>query len=126
MKTMLLLVGLPLLLVGVYTSFTSAVRDEIYYLCGNFTSGDCHSSVLRQLETANFSDYKSKKAEQGKRVIHSSAFHLNLARSEMVFADGNAVNRAICTYLSGAPVGSKENGLVRCALTNSTLAGSLL
>jgi len=95
LKTTLVSVGLLLLLVGTYTYFALSARNEIYYLCGNFTSGVSHSSVVRQLETANLSDYKSETSEQGKRVIQSSALHLNLVRCEITFAEDNTVSRAI-------------------------------
>ena len=95
MKTLLVLVGLLLLLVGIYIFFALAARNEIYYLCGNFTSGVSHSSVLRQLETANLSDYTSETSKQGERVIHSSALHLNLVRCEITFAEDSTVSRAI-------------------------------
>jgi hypothetical protein len=51
-------VGLFLLLLGIYAFFALSARNEIYYLCGNFKSGVSYSSVVRQLDTANLSDYK--------------------------------------------------------------------
>ena len=89
------LVGLILLLLGIYTFFALSARNEIYYLCGNFKSGVFYSSVVRQLDTANLSDYKVEKSEQGKRVTHSSALHLNLVRCEITFAEDEKVNHAI-------------------------------
>ena len=35
--------------------FWRIAKDEIFYLCGNFSSGVTKSSVVRQLETANLS-----------------------------------------------------------------------
>ena len=95
MKTLLLLVGSLLVLVGVYTFYALMARNEIYYLCGNFTSGVSHSSVVRQLETANLSDYKVEETEQGKRVTYSSVLHLNLVRCEITFAEDEKVSQAI-------------------------------
>ena len=95
MKTTLVSVGLLLLLVGTYTFFTLAARNEIYYLCGNFKTGVSYSSVVKQLETANLSYYKLEKSEQGIRVIHSSALHLNLVRCEITFAEDEKVSHAI-------------------------------
>ena len=94
-KTVLLLIGLLLLLVGVYTFFALSARNEIYYLCGNFKSGVSYSSVVRQLNTANLSDYKIEKSEQGKGVTYSSALHLNLVRCEITFAEDEKVSHAI-------------------------------
>lgn len=95
MKTTLVSVGLLLLLVGTYTFFALAARNEIYYLCGNFKTGVSYSSVVKQLETANLSYYKLEKSEQGIRVIHSSALHLNLVRCEITFAEDEKVSHAI-------------------------------
>ena len=90
-----LLVGILLLLLGIYAFFALSARNEIYYLCGNFKSGVSYSSVARQLDTANLSDYKIEKSEQGKRVTHSSALHLNLVRCEITFAEDEKVSHAI-------------------------------
>jgi len=90
-----LLVGLLLLLLGIYSFFALSARNEIYYLCGNFKSGVSYSSVVRQLDTANLSDYKIEKSEQGKRVTHSSSLHLNLVRCEITFAENEKVSHAI-------------------------------
>ena len=95
MKTTLVSVGLLLPLVGTYTFFALAARNEIYYLCGNFKTGVSYSSVVKQLETANLSYYKLEKSEQGMRVIHSSALHLNLVRCEITFAEDEKVSHAI-------------------------------
>ena len=90
-----LLVGPLLLVLGIYAFFALSARNEIYYLCGNFKSGVSYSSVVRQLDTANLSDYKIEKSEQGKRVTHSSALHLNLVRCEITFAEDEKANHAI-------------------------------
>jgi len=96
-KTVLLLVVLLLLLVGTYTYtyFALSARNEIYYLCRNFKSGVSYSSVVRQLDTANLSDYKVEKSEQGKRITYSSTLHLNLVRCEITFAEDEKVSHAI-------------------------------
>ena len=89
-----LLVGLLLLVLGIYAFFALSARNEIYYLCGNFKSGVSYSSVVRQLDTANLSDYEIEKSKQGKRVTHSSALHLNLVRCEITFAEDKKVSHA--------------------------------
>ena len=96
-KTVLLLVVLLLLLllVGTYTFFALSARNEIYYLCGNFKSGVSYSSVVRQLDTANLSDYKVEKSEQGRRITYSSTLHLNLVRCEITFGEDEKVSHAI-------------------------------
>ena len=90
-----LLVGLNLFLLAIYVFFALSARNEIYYLCGNFKSGVSYSSVVRQLDTTNLSNYKIEKSEQGKRVTHSSALHLNLVRCEITFDEDEKVSRAI-------------------------------
>ena len=90
-----LFVGLLLFLLGIYVFFALSARNEIYYLCGNFKSGVSYSSVVRQLDTANLSDYKIEKSEQGKQVTHSSAIHLNLVRCAITFAEDEKVSHAI-------------------------------
>ena len=90
-----LLVGLLLFLLAIYVFFALSARNEIYYLCGNFKSGVSYSSVARQLDTANLSDYKIEKSEQGKRVTHSSALHLNLVHCEITFDEDKKVSHAI-------------------------------
>ena len=90
-----LLVGLLLLLLGIYAFFALSARNEIFYLCGNFKSGVSYSSVVRQLDTANLSDYKIEETEQGKRVTYSSVLHLNLVRCEITFAKDENVSQAI-------------------------------
>ena len=90
-----LVICLLLLLLGIYAFFALSARNEIYYLCGDFKSEVSYSSVLRQLDTANLSDYKVEKFEQGKRVTYSSALHLNLVRCEITFAEDEKVSHAI-------------------------------
>ena len=90
-----LVVGLLLLMLGIYVFFALSARNEIYYLCGNFKPGVSYSSVVRQLATANLSDYKVEKSEQGKRVTYSSVLHLNLVRCEITFAEDEKVSHAV-------------------------------
>ena len=90
-----LVVGLLLLMLWIYALFALSARNEIYYLCGNFKSGVSYSSVVRQLDTANLSDYKIEETEQGKRITYSSMLHLNLVRCEITFAEDEKVSHAI-------------------------------
>ena len=45
----------------VFGFFASEARKEVYYLCGNFNKGTAYSSVIRQLNTVNLSEYKVEK-----------------------------------------------------------------
>ena len=88
------IIAIGLLSIGVYLFFALAARDEIYYLCGNFKEGVSYTSVLRQLDTVTLSTYEVERFEQDKRVIHSSAFHFNLLRCEIAFAQDEKVSWA--------------------------------
>jgi hypothetical protein len=55
--------------------FWSTAKDEIFYLCGNFSSGVEKSSVIRQLETANLSTYKQSMTKEGSRIVFSSTLN---------------------------------------------------
>ena len=47
-------------------------KDEVYYLCGNFSAGEMKSNVIRQLETANLSSYTHKIDVNGSSIVFSS------------------------------------------------------
>lgn len=94
-RTVLVLIGLFLLLVGGYTFLALSARNEVYYLCGNFKSGVSYSSVIRQLDTANLSHYTVEKSEAGKRVAFSSVLHLDSVRCEITFSNDDRVTVAI-------------------------------
>lgn len=69
----------------VFAFFANEARKEVYYLCGNFSKGTAYSSVIRQLDTVNLSEYKVEKMQQGKRVIHSSVLHFYLLNCDIEF-----------------------------------------
>ena len=52
--------------------YWSAARNEIFYLCGNFSAGVNETSVIRQLETANLSHYKQTITDQGSVIVFRS------------------------------------------------------
>lgn len=55
--------------------FWNSAREEIYFLCGNFSEGVEKASVVRQLDTANLSSYKQVATEHGSRIVFSSKFN---------------------------------------------------
>ncbi|PCH59067.1 MAG: hypothetical protein COC19_07685 [SAR86 cluster bacterium] len=57
--------------------FWNIARDEIYYLCSNFSEGVEQSSVIMQLDTANLSRYQQSVTENGSRIIFSSIVNFN-------------------------------------------------
>lgn len=69
----------------VFGFYANEARKEVYYLCGNFSKGTVYSSVTRQLDTINLSQYKVENLQQGKRVIHSSALHFHLLSCDIEF-----------------------------------------
>jgi hypothetical protein len=64
------LVVLVLIITGVF--FWKIAKDEIFYICRNFSVGAKKSSVIRQLETANLSSYKNTTNENGAIIVFSS------------------------------------------------------
>lgn len=58
--------------ISVFTILWKAGKDEIYYLCGNFTTGETKSNVIRQLETANLSGYTHEADENGSTIVFDS------------------------------------------------------
>ena len=69
----------------VFCFFANEARKEVYYLCGNVSKGTAYSSVIRQLNTVNLSEYKVQNLQQGKRVSHSSALHFHLLSCDIEF-----------------------------------------
>ncbi|PKM20015.1 MAG: hypothetical protein CVV11_00425 [Gammaproteobacteria bacterium HGW-Gammaproteobacteria-15] len=69
----------------VFGFYANEARKEVYYLCGNVSKGTAYSSVVRQLNTVNLSEYKVENLQQGKRVVHSSALHFHLLSCDIEF-----------------------------------------
>lgn len=65
--------------------YANEARKEIYYLCANFSTGTAYSSVTRQLDTINLSEYKVEALPQGKRIRHSSKLNLHLISCDISF-----------------------------------------
>ena len=55
--------------------FFKIARDEVFYLCGNFSAGVMKSSVVRQLDTANLSSYTHSVHESGSTIVFSSRLY---------------------------------------------------
>jgi hypothetical protein len=56
----------------VYGFFWKAARDEVYFLCGNFSAGVKYSDVTRQLDTAYLSNYVKVIDDNGLKILFSS------------------------------------------------------
>ena len=55
--------------------FWKAAKDEIFYLCSNFSTGVLESSVIKQLNTANLSNYTHTNNENGSIIVFRSRLY---------------------------------------------------
>jgi hypothetical protein len=62
----------------VYIVLWNIARDEIYYLCGNFSEGVELASVISQLETANLSSYVKTEDKFGLKISFSSKLNFSI------------------------------------------------
>ncbi len=60
------------LLIIAATFLWHSARDEIFYLCGNFSAGVSKSDVIRQLNKSNLSSYSTTLHEAGSTIVFSS------------------------------------------------------
>lgn len=74
----------------------SMAKDEIFYLCGNFSSGVEKSSVIKQLATANLSTYEHVTIKNGSKIIFSSRLNFVSYRCIINF-NNNTVTSAVYT-----------------------------
>ena len=79
-KNKKILISLLVVLVFIITGaiFWKIAKDEIFYLCGNFSVGVNKSSVIRQLETANLSIYKILSMKTGQLLCLVASSILSL------------------------------------------------
>ncbi len=80
-KSIWLKVGLSSLAIGLLSFYLFLVREarnEIYFLCSNFFVGNSKRDVLRQLDTAELSDYRISETEAGAEIVLSSTLHFRL------------------------------------------------
>jgi hypothetical protein len=62
-------------------------KKEAQYLCANFQTGDLKTSVVNQLDTANFAYYELVSIPQGQRIVFQS--FIGLAPKCIIEIDGN-------------------------------------
>ena len=62
----------------VYIVLWNIARDEIYYLCGNFSEGVELASVISQLETAELSSYVKTEDKFGLKISFSSKLNFSI------------------------------------------------
>jgi len=77
MKTPMWLLGTILLsMIAIGAFYWKSAKDEIFYLCGNFSAGVNKSSVTRQLDTANLSKYTETDYDGGSMIVFSSRLYV--------------------------------------------------
>jgi hypothetical protein len=91
------IVTLSLIFIGVAWFYLQQARNEIYYLCGNFTYGVKKADVIRQLDTANLSEYKVENTSEGQRIVFSSALHSHRYKCVIDIDANNRVVKAAFT-----------------------------
>ncbi|MGS2721502.1 hypothetical protein [Paraglaciecola aestuariivivens] len=80
-----------------YAFIWESARKEVFYLCGNFSSGVKQASVIKQLDTANLAEYSQQSTETGSIITFSSKFNVNLFQCVIELDTNNQVVQA--TYL---------------------------
>ena len=88
------LIALLMTVITVYAVFWHLAKDEVYYFCGNFKAGVNQASVIRQLETANLSNYLKYKEEFGLKIVFSSKLHLSFYQCVIDIDKNKVVIRA--------------------------------
>ena len=84
---------------SIYALLWNSARDEIYYLCGNFSRGTEQASVIRQLNTAQWSNYKKINKDLGLAIVFSSKLHFSLYQCTINIDKYEAVTSAKFTSI---------------------------
>lgn len=63
-------------MIAIGAFYWKSAKDEIFYLCGNFSAGVSKSSVTQQLATANLSRYKETGNGDGSMIVFSSRLYI--------------------------------------------------
>lgn len=61
----------------VYGFYWNEARKEVFFLCGNFAPGVTKADVIRQLDTANLSNYVVSNNDKGSSIIFSSKINFS-------------------------------------------------
>ena len=69
-------------------------RNEVVFLCGNFTPGVSKTSVLRQLATGEFLRLSVQSLTDGSRLVADSPYTLGYYRCVIEFDTNDKVRRA--------------------------------
>ncbi|MCL1074441.1 hypothetical protein [Shewanella dokdonensis] len=69
-------------------------RNEVVFLCGNFTPGVSKTSVLKQLATGEFLRLSAQHMTNGSRIVADSPYTLGHYRCVIEFDANDKVRRA--------------------------------
>jgi hypothetical protein len=88
---------LSLLMAGVVAAvYWNEARKEVVYLCGNFVKDVSQSSVLKQLDTGNFLQYRLETVSTGSRITVDSRLNFRLYQCIVEFdPEGKVVSAQI-------------------------------
>ena len=78
----------------VATVYWNEARKEIVFLCGNFVKGVPKSSVLAQLDTGNFLQYRAEQLSDGSRIVADSKLNFSIYQCTIYFDSNDMVTRA--------------------------------
>ncbi|RUO37514.1 hypothetical protein CWE13_06035 [Aliidiomarina shirensis] len=93
-KLRVLVIAMFFIALVVAAIFWNSAREEIYFLCGNFSQGVEKTSVVRQLDTANLSSYGQVATEDGSRIVFTSKLNLGAHQCIIEFDGNDRVLRA--------------------------------
>ncbi|MCH8492726.1 MAG: hypothetical protein LAT53_05775 [Idiomarina sp.] len=96
-KLRALLIAVFLIALTTVAILWNSAREEIFFLCGNFSEGVEKVSVVRQLDTANLSSYEQVATEYGSEIVFSSKLNLGVYQCIIEFDGNNRVIRATFT-----------------------------
>lgn len=78
-------------LISICLIYWKIATDEVFYLCGNFSTGVTKSSVIRQLDTANLSHYENITSKSGSMIIFSSKLYFVASQCIIEFDKNESV-----------------------------------
>ena len=76
--------------------YWNEARNEVVFLCGNFSNGVSQKSVLKQLDTGNFIQYDVHSKDSGSEIVSKSKINFGLYRCVIrLDGDGNVISAEI-------------------------------
>lgn len=76
--------------------YWNEARQEVVYLCGNFSAGVSKQRVMKQLATANLLEVTQSTTDYGIRVVSDSAVSLRMYRCNIdIGTDGKVITASV-------------------------------